>query len=578
MGRRFLEIVHGASMQRIALPEEGERLVGSGPDCDVRIEDPDLPACWFRVRLDLLAVTLLPIGDVELDGRPVSAPCLLVHGDALSRGPVEIVYVETAHRAVRPRPLDSLGLIARLGEEIERCRRHGRSVAVLAADLGAASGDRRAEALRTVDRSVRSVDVVGIDDRGDVVCILPDTDRAAEIPARRVLDTLSRVLPSASVGIACLGADGLTPGDLIGTARRAAAAAGAGCLGTGATLVRRIAAGDEDLVVADPAMDRILGLTERLARSDLPILVVGETGAGKERVARALHAWSPRRDGPFVVIHCAAIPDALFESELFGHERGAFTGAVAAKAGLLESAAGGTVFLDEIGEAPATSQAKLLRFLETRCLTRIGGVRERRVDVRFVAATNRDLAALVREGTFRQDLLYRLAAATIRIPPLRERPRDIPTLAAALLERACVAIGRPGLAFSPGALAALSRHPWPGNVRELKNLVDYCAATVETGPIVPAHLPDLASGDGGPPGRPAEPLGGGPFQPFDARTHRDLKDEVRALEETRIREALDACGGVQVRAAALIGMPLRTLVARLGELGLTSGGRRRGGS
>jgi two-component system response regulator AtoC len=315
--------------------------------------------------------------------------------------------------------------------------------------------------------------------------------------------------------------------------------------------------GDRSVVVADPAMAGIYDLVRRLAASDLPVLLVGETGVGKENAALALHHWSSRRAGPFVTLNCSAIPETLFESELLGYERGAFSGANAAKPGLVEAAEGGTLFLDEIGELSAVAQAKVLRVIETHRVTRLGSVRERRIDLRVVAATNTDLTRAVAEGRFRRDLLFRLGAARVVLPPLRDRPLEIEPLAQALLAEARRRAGRPSLGISTAAMALLRAHRWPGNVRELKGAIEY-AAVVAAGAAVERE--DLPAELTAPAAAPPIPQG--------AAGLPRLADEVQEVERRRILEALARAGGVRVRAAALLGVPLRTFSDKLKRLGL----------
>jgi two-component system, NtrC family, response regulator AtoC len=348
--------------------------------------------------------------------------------------------------------------------------------------------------------------------------------------------------------------------------------------------------GDRKVVLADPAMLRIYELLRRLARSDLPVLVLGETGTGKENAAAAVHHFSARASRPLVAFNCAAIPETLIESELFGHERGAFTGATATKLGLLERASGGTIFLDEVGELPLGAQAKLLRALEIRRITRLGDVREREVDLRIVAATNRDLEAESKAGRFREDLLFRLSGASVRLVPLRQRPREIPVLARLFLAQACSRQGRPLAWLGDAVLERLSTYEWPGNVRELRNAMEYAAATM-TGDLVELRdLPprvgaevvmvapggaaagDAAAGDAA---AGHESNGEGVSSSVDGRMpehtvrrFRPLVDEVRELERTRMIEALEAMGGVQKHAAALIGMPMRTFAFKSRQYGL----------
>ena len=318
------------------------------------------------------------------------------------------------------------------------------------------------------------------------------------------------------------------------------------------------------LVVADPAMVRLHEMVARIAPGDVPVLVLGETGAGKEMIAQALHRGSPRRDRPLVHINCGALPAALVESELFGAERGAFTGADRARVGLIESASGGTVFLDEIGELPLPLQAALLRVLEEGAVRPVGATRPRPVDVRWVAATNRDLAAEAARGTFRKDLYYRLQGFVVTVPPLRERRGELRALAAALA---------PGRELTEGAHAALAAYTWPGNVRELRNALRSAALLAGAGPIDVVHLPEAIRSDVVvvPPGQPAA---GGAVPGAEAEAlpaAPSLRASLAEEERRRIVDALRRTDGNQTRAAALLGMPRRTLVKRLREYGIPRG-------
>ncbi|HXV77991.1 MAG TPA: sigma-54 dependent transcriptional regulator [Candidatus Polarisedimenticolaceae bacterium] len=292
------------------------------------------------------------------------------------------------------------------------------------------------------------------------------------------------------------------------------------------------------------------------ARSN--VLIVGESGTGKELVANALHEHSPRKDKRFLPINCAAIPSEILESELFGHERGAFTGATSRKIGKFELADGGTLFLDEIGELPLEMQVKLLRVLEQREFMRVGGAETISVDIRLIAATNQDLEVAVEQGRFRSDLYYRLKVVTLRIPPLRERREDIPRLAIHFLEKFAGENGRPGMRFAPDAMRALVAAPWEGNVRELKNLVE---SLVVLSPVDEIRLEDLPAEYGEPAAdRDEEPAGaeqGGRPEP------RDLTMEE--IERRAILAALDKTKGNRTQAAEILGIGLRTLQRKLKE-------------
>ncbi len=266
---------------------------------------------------------------------------------------------------------------------------------------------------------------------------------------------------------------------------------------------RRLASAfDRDMVGESPRMREVYRLLHRAAATGSTVLLRGESGTGKELAARALHKASPRADRPFVAVNCATLSETLLESELFGHERGAFTGAVARKIGKVEVADTGTLFLDEIGEIPPPLQARLLRFLQERELERVGGTRTIQVDVRVVAATNRDLERMIREGTFREDLYYRLNIITLHLPPLRERRQDIPLLASHFAAETGRRLGRPVAGFTPEARACLQRHDWPGNVRELANAVERAIVLGEGDLIRPEDLPETLLDSGPPPGTP----------------------------------------------------------------------------
>lgn len=251
----------------------------------------------------------------------------------------------------------------------------------------------------------------------------------------------------------------------------------------------------EGMIGSCTAMQEVFARIGKVAPTDTTVLILGESGTGKELVARALHAGSPRRDAPFIVVNCAAIPEGLIESELFGHEKGAFTGAVGAHRGLVEAAHGGTLFLDEIGELPLEAQARLLRVLQEGEIRRVGSTQSRNVDVRLLAATHRDLQQRVADGQFRNDLYFRLNVMEVRLPPLRERVEDIPELAQMLLEKTCRRLNRPPLALAPGALTRLTAYHWPGNVRELENVLERAVILADGDTIEPG----LLSLDGGTP-------------------------------------------------------------------------------
>jgi two-component system response regulator AtoC len=294
------------------------------------------------------------------------------------------------------------------------------------------------------------------------------------------------------------------------------------------------------IVTRSAGMHEALRIVDRVAPTDSAVLILGESGTGKELVARAIHERSPRIERPFVPIHCGALPREVFESELFGHEKGSFTGAIAAKPGLVEVADGGTLFLDEIGELEPDSQVKVLRALETGMFFRVGGTRPRRVDVRLVAATNRDLGEAMRGGQFRQDLYFRINTITLTLPPLRDRREDIPLLAQHFLEaKATYGVKR----LSPAALAALEAYDWPGNVRELLHAIERAVILAKADEIQPEDLPPEIAGRSGRPATPGSTL--------------------EAIERQHIVATLQQVGGHRGKAAALLGIDPKTLYRKI---------------
>jgi DNA-binding NtrC family response regulator len=322
----------------------------------------------------------------------------------------------------------------------------------------------------------------------------------------------------------------------------------------------------EDVVLEDPEMMRVYDLAARIAPTNLPVLVLGETGAGKDVLAEHIHHSSPRHQGPFVRLNCGALSESLLESELFGHQRGAFTGAADAKPGLLELGHGGTVFLDEIGELPLHTQVKLLHVLETGEVTRVGATRSRRIDVRYIAATNRELAHQVRLGHFRKDLYFRINAVCLKVPPLRKRKLEIEPLARYFLRRFCIASGIPEPELTRAAVDHLKSYSWPGNIRELKNALERAPILCGAGQILPRHLPVENELTGSV--RPEGHGGARTWEDEDTGTYASVPPDAGKLSQARLAEALRACAGNQTRAARLLGVSRRTLVNRLNEYDL----------
>jgi DNA-binding NtrC family response regulator len=315
------------------------------------------------------------------------------------------------------------------------------------------------------------------------------------------------------------------------------------------------------LIGSGPAMRGVFETIQKVAETDLTVMIRGESGTGKELVAQALHSRSSRKNRPFVAVNCAAISRELVESELFGHEKGAFTGADARRQGRFELADGGTIFLDEIGDMAPETQAKILRVLQERSFERVGGAKPIEVNVRVVAATHRNIEREVKKGAFREDLYYRLKVVEIELPPLRERSEDVPALAQRFLEQVIERLGCEKKPIGEGALAALVRHPWPGNVRELLNVIER-ATVLASGPSIEESDLNLAGVEGAPEAA-AEGVSDLPFS--DAK-----KRAVEGFERSYLLRALRGSGGNISRAAESIGMVRQSLQQKIRELGLRS--------
>ncbi|HVU03727.1 MAG TPA: sigma-54 dependent transcriptional regulator [Polyangiaceae bacterium] len=326
---------------------------------------------------------------------------------------------------------------------------------------------------------------------------------------------------------------------------------------------------DSGLLGTSKAMAAVLDVVRRVAIGNATVLVRGESGTGKELVARKIHAGSPRASGPFVKVHCAGIPESLLESELFGYERGAFTGATTRKPGRVELAEGGTLFLDEIGDVSAAVQVKLLRLLQDREYERLGGTQTLRADVRFVAATHRDLEHMTKKGEFREDLFYRLNVVPVWLPPLRARREDVPLLAERFCETFGRAHGKPNAKLTPGAVTALSAERWPGNVRQLQNFVERLVVLSEHGMVTEADVtrelappPTYQTAKNEPEAPPVATIGtlAGTVVPLDTA--------VRAAEKGAIERALRHAKGNRAVAARLLGIGRATLYKKLAEHGI----------
>jgi len=551
--RRHLLVFGEATSSMYPLPDAGELVIGRSETADIRIDDALVSRHHARLALDHGLITITDLGSQKgtyVNGVQITGALALRPDDRIQLHKTTLIFHATAPRITTAVALEMAALRQRLEHEVDRTVGDIRVFSVLCF-VGSAVSERDA-VQRTVVAQLRRGDAVAWSADQALYVLLPDTNRdeAAAIAAR-----VRGKLDDAALltGQVTCPADGKEVDALVAGAHAAAVAAAPGRSVALARQRTSLTIGAQRVIVADPAVIRLYALVDRLAPVGIPVLIVGETGCGKELVAHALHLRSHRASRQLISLNCASLHEMLVESELFGHEKGAFSGAIASRPGLIEAASGSTLLLDEVGELTLANQAKLLRVLESHRVTRVGDVRERAVDVRIVAATNRDLEADVAVGRFRRDLYFRLSGATLYLPPLRQRAHELQLLAAAFLEDACRLTARRLMRICDDAMAVLLAHPWPGNIRELKHLMQYIAATVPADELHAEHVRERL-------GRPRAPLVPRTEQiaPATPRGFRALADEVRELEITRIREALAATAGNQTRAAGLLAMPVRT--------------------
>jgi DNA-binding NtrC family response regulator/pSer/pThr/pTyr-binding forkhead associated (FHA) protein len=476
-----------------------------------------------------------------VNGERITAKQRIAPGDEIVIGSIHVVVGTTSglkrSSAIATPEIGEARLIA----EVDRAMRYKRPVTVV---LVRTAVDAALEAIASVLRPMDLLaEVVG----DDYLVILPELDRETGAAAlARLIDATKPITKELKTAIAVCPDHGTTAERIIGVLRTS--------IRTGRAITNPPARADVQPLILDPAMQRVYALVDKVADTAMTVLVVGETGVGKELVAEAIHRGSSRRAKVFVKLNCAALPETLLESELFGHERGAFTGADRRKLGFFEAAHGGTCFLDEIGEITPAMQAKLLRVLERKVITRVGSTAEVTVDVRLIAATHRDLDAAAREGRFRQDLLFRITGFTIAIPPLRDRTSEIIPLAERFATAAAVEQRRAVPDLAADARDVLLAYGWPGNVRELENAIEH--ALVMCGDkITAADLPESLR-DPHHYVRPTE------------TPSSNIQGHLAELERDAITAALAAHGNNQTRAARALGLSRRALIYKMEKYGL----------
>ncbi|HEY5933190.1 MAG TPA: sigma 54-interacting transcriptional regulator [Kofleriaceae bacterium] len=532
---RLLVVTENAVLAIHILPESGSVTIGRGDDNTIQIDDESISRRHAVLHIgatmtieDLGSSNGTKLRDVAI---PPKRPHEINVNELVSLGSLTLIIQGRFTPAQTNRIVTHGYFQARLEEECARAERTGAPFALVRITVSPGALDPVVdEALMT---TMRQSDVLAKLGEREYELLLIDVNRAqADEVAGRFVTSLEDLGTTATYVVVQFPVDGRNAHELM----------------------TRISGGGElerdDLVIAEQSMRDLYVMIKRIGASDLPVLILGETGVGKEIMSRAVHQASPRASKPFIAINCAALNDALLESELFGHERGAFTGASTAKTGLLEAASGGTIFLDELGDMSLAIQAKLLRVIEEGEVRRVGGIKSRKIGVRFVAATNTDLETATERGRFREDLYFRLSAATLVIPPLRERPREIELLARRFANHAAKRMGASSatVEIDPAALALLAGYSWPGNIRELRNVIERAVLLSGDGPITAAHLP-------------TEKMHGTFVRPAPGV-------ELSADERTRILAALEQAGGNQAQAASLLGVSRRTLINRLEQYNL----------
>ncbi|MGK3992717.1 sigma 54-interacting transcriptional regulator [Sorangium sp. So ce1024] len=586
-GQATLLIYHREGVERVVLSAGVPVVVGRAPPSQVRIQDTSLSREHARFTL---SDGLLTVEDLQsTNGTWVSgsrvARAEVRPGDDVMLGNLLVsVRARSQEESVPAVLLSHERFRVVLEDEVIRARHFGRTFAVVMVRAERSAGAHVSRFFPRVRALLRSVDRIGLYSPDTLAIVLPEARPETALALARALTAPSPTgEPALLAGIASYPDAATSAEKLLELCFRATRGLTSDCpvqvAQAGACTFGGGAGGGEpgdEIVAESPAMRRVFEVVARISRSPAPVLLLGETGTGKEVVAQAIHKQGPRSARRMVTVNCGAIPEQLVESTLFGHERGAFTGASQQQKGVFEEADGSTVFLDEVGELPLPAQAALLRVLETRRMTRVGSVREIEVDVRVIAATHRDLEAMCASGGFRLDLLYRLNTITLTLPPLRARAEEIEALALRFLRQANEANGTSIRGIAPGALALLQSYAWPGNARELRNAIERAVVIAEGERITEDDLPERVRAAQVAPAPPRdEPAQGGE----EAQGGEDLcaemsdgadglKARLQRYEAEVIVAALRRTGWNQTEAARALGIPLRTLVHKLKALGI----------
>ncbi|MDB4953614.1 MAG: Sigma-54 dependent response regulator [Myxococcales bacterium] len=534
------------SSRVIELPDGIDVTFGRSRQATVNVESEKVSRMHTKVRRTGDVITVEDLGSrngTRVNGDKIEGPKHLASGDEIAIGPILAIVGVASGIKRQSAVADAVTGEARLVAEVDRSVRYHRPLTIAILRIPNDS------VIDAIARALRPMDMIAEDAGDDYLIVLPELARSEGISAvERLLDFARAAGVEAKAATALCPDDGTTVETVIGCVR-----AGLRTGRASRPVIPVASTGGTEPIVLDGAMRRVYTLVDRIADTPMTVLILGETGVGKELVAEAIHKKSSRRERPLIKLNCAALPETLLESELFGYERGAFTGADRRKVGFFEAADGGTLFLDEIGEMPLALQAKLLRVLERKVITRVGGTTEVATDARLIAATHRDLEGEVRAGRFRQDLMFRIGGFTLVVPPLRDRQAEIVPLAELFARTTAHEQGRATPVITDDAKEELTAYTWPGNVRELKNAVE--RALVLCGEkITAADLPDKLR-DAGQRTRPVAPAA-------------DMRGHLAEVERAAIVAALEADDQNQTRAARRLGLSRRALIYKMEKYGL----------
>lgn len=584
--RAYLTAIAGPNAGKIYLLKDGKNLVGRVNKSDIYLDDSQVSRKHAEFILLEGKVTVTDLGSTNgtvVNGKKIES-ALLKEGDEISIGSSIFTFsLSTPIEATIRGLMGYSQFDRRLFEELDRASRFKRPLSVMMIGLDfdetKVKGDekekeslRKKKFIKLVEHTkalIRTMDIMAYYGRFELELMLPETGKNdAMILAQRILKiTRDDAFMLLSIGISSYPEDSKSKDFLIDKSRRALKKAKTerNQIVQSKEDVKTILPGDmQKVVIKSEKMIAIFELVSRIAKSNISVLIQGETGVGKEVIAEDIHYRSDRSQNSLVSVNCAALTETILESELFGYEKGAFTGADQQKIGLFESAKGGTIFLDEIGEMPAKTQAKLLRVLQSKKIMRVGGNREIAIDVRVIAATNKNLEDSIKKGIFREDLYFRLNAITINVPPLRERKEEIPELVDYFVKIFAEENSRGQMSISREALGFLMKYEWPGNVRELKNCIERACVIAPESTILPEHLALKMTSE-------ESMLKYSKSEDSDATLVGNMRDLLENYEREIILNVLKKTNFNQTKAADLLKVPRRTLVSKIRKYDIKKG-------